>query len=163
MACLLWVFRRKMCYGYTDCIMPDVWLLASPGDCFHIEMSTYQNKDCHYEDMTTLWSLYLHNGVSYAVKMACLDWNGAQVGFTHWGQVIHIRISKLTIIGLDNGLSPGWCQAIIGTNGGILIWTIGSKFNEILIEIYTFSVKKMLLNMSSGKWRLFCLGLNVLK
>ena len=32
-----------------------------------------------------------------------------------------------------------------------------------LIEIQTFSFKKMHLKMSSGKWRSFCLGLNVLK
>ena len=32
---------------------------------------------------------------------------------THWGRVTHICVSKLTIIGSDNGLSPGRCQAII--------------------------------------------------
>ena len=75
----------------------------------------------------------------------------------------HICISKLTIIGSDNGLSPGRRQAIIWTNAGILlIWTLGTNFSEILIEIYTFSLKKMHLKMSSGKWRPFCLGLNVL-
>ena len=30
------------------------------------------------------------------------------------------------------------------------------------IEIHTFSLKKIHLKMSSGKWRPFCLGLNVL-
>ena len=34
-------------------------------------------------------------------------------GLTHWGQVTHICISKLTNIGPDNGLSPGRRQAII--------------------------------------------------
>ena len=32
---------------------------------------------------------------------------------THWGRVTHIYISELTIIGSDNGLSPGRHQAII--------------------------------------------------
>ena len=32
---------------------------------------------------------------------------------THWGRVTHICVSKLTIIGLDNGLSPDRRQAII--------------------------------------------------
>ena len=32
---------------------------------------------------------------------------------THWGRVMHICIVNLTIIGSDNGLSPGRCQAII--------------------------------------------------
>ena len=60
----------------------------------------------------------------------------------------YICVSKLTITGSDNGLWPGWHQAIIWTNDGImLIWTLGINFNEILSEIYTFSFKKMLLKM----------------
>ena len=69
---------------------------------------------------------------------------------THWGWVMHICIGKLTIIGSDNGLSPGQCQAIIWTNAGILlIWPLGTKFSEILIKIHIFSFKKMHWNMSS--------------
>ena len=34
----------------------------------------------------------------------------------HWGRVTHICVSKLTIIGPDNGLSPGRRQAIVWTN-----------------------------------------------
>ena len=75
----------------------------------------------------------------------------------------HICVGKLTIIGSDNGLSPGRRQAIIWTNDGILlIGPLGTNFSEILIEIHTFSFKKMHLKMSSWKWRPFCLGLNVL-
>ena len=43
---------------------------------------------------------------------------------THWRRVTHICVSELTIIGSDNGLSPGRRQAIIWTNDGILL--IGS-------------------------------------
>ena len=76
---------------------------------------------------------------------------------------MHIWVCKLTIIGSDNGLLPGWRQAIIWTNAGILsIWPLGTNFSGILIEIYRFSFKKMHLKMPSGKWRPFCLGLNVL-
>ena len=82
---------------------------------------------------------------------------------SHWGRVTHICVSKLTIICTDNGLSPGRRQAIIWTNARILlIGPLGTNFSEILIEIYVFSFKKMHLKMSSGKWRPFCLGLNVL-
>ena len=82
---------------------------------------------------------------------------------THWGRVTHICINKLTIIGSDNGLSPGRCQAIIWTNAGILlIRTLGTNFSEILGEIHSFSFSKTHLKMSSAKWRLFCPGLNVL-
>ena len=63
---------------------------------------------------------------------------------THWGRVTHIHVSKSTIIGSDNGLSPGRHQAIIWTNAGILlIRTLETNFNEILISIPTFSFKKM--------------------
>ena len=83
---------------------------------------------------------------------------------THWGRVTLICVSKLSIIGSYNGLSPARRQAIIWTNAGIfLIEPLGTKFNEILIEIYTFSFKKLRLKVSSAKRRPFCLGLNVLK
>ena len=83
---------------------------------------------------------------------------------THWGRVTHICVSKLIIIGSDNGLSPSWRQAIIWTNAGILlIGPLGTNFSEILIEIYKFSFKRTHLKMSSGKWRPSCLSLNVLR
>ena len=83
---------------------------------------------------------------------------------THWGRVTHICVGKLTIIGSDNGLSPGRRQSIIWTNAGLLlIGPLGTNFSEILIEIPTFSFKKMRLKVSSAKWRPFCLGFNVLK
>ena len=82
---------------------------------------------------------------------------------THWGRVTHIGVGNLTIIGPDNGLSPGRCQAIIWTNAGILsIGPLGTNFNEISIGIQTFSFKKMHFKMSSAKWRPICLGLYVL-
>ena len=45
----------------------------------------------------------------------------------------HISVSKLTIIDLDNGLSPGQCQAIICTNAGILlVGPLGTKIQQNL-------------------------------
>ena len=71
--------------------------------------------------------------------------------------------AQLTIIGSDNGLSPDRRQAIIWTNDGLLlIGPLGTNFSEILIEILTFSFKKMCLKVLSAKRRPFCLGLNVL-
>ena len=82
---------------------------------------------------------------------------------THWGRVAHICVGNLTIIGPDNGLSPGRGQAIIWTNARILlIGAWGSNFSELLIGIHTFSFEKMRLKMSSVKRLPFCLGLNVL-
>ena len=83
---------------------------------------------------------------------------------THWGRVTHICVVKLTIIGSDNGLSPGRRQAIIWTNAGILlIGPLRTNFIENLIGIQTFSFTKMHLKMSSAKWRPFGLGLSVLR
>ena len=72
-------------------------------------------------------------------------------GLTHWGRVKHISVSKLSIIGSDNGLSPDRRQAIIWTNAGILlIGPLGTNFIEIIVGIQTFSFRKMHLNMSSA-------------
>ena len=82
---------------------------------------------------------------------------------THWDRVTYICVSYLTIIGPDDGLSPGRRQVIIWNNAGILLigpW--GTNFSKIVIGIQTYSFKKMHLKMSSAKWRPFCLGLNVL-
>ena len=79
----------------------------------------------------------------------------SDTSLTQWG--------NWTIIGSYNSLSPGQRQAIIWTNAGImLIGLLGTKFNEMLIEIPTFSFKKIHLKMPSGKWRPFCRSLNVL-
>ena len=82
---------------------------------------------------------------------------------SHWGPATHVCVSKLTTIASDNGLSPGRRQAIIWNNAGILsIGLLGTNFSDILIEILTYSFKKMRLKVSSAKWRPFCLDLNVL-
>ena len=75
----------------------------------------------------------------------------------------HICVDNLTIIGSDNGLSPGRRQTIIWTNAWILlIGPLGANFSEMLFKIHTFSFRKMYSKMSSEKKRPFCLGLNVL-
>ena len=77
-----------------------------------------------------------------------------QCHLTHWGRMTHIFVSKLT--------TTGRRQAIIWINAVILFTgPLGTKFSEILIEIHTFSLNKIRLQFSSGKWRPFCLGLNV--
>ena len=75
----------------------------------------------------------------------------------------HICVSKVPIIGSDNGSSPGRCQAITWTNAGIfLIGHLKINLSEILMGIYIFSFKKMHWKMSSGKCRPYCFGLNVI-
>ena len=95
------------------------------------------------------------------ISMTCVY---SFVSLTNWSRVTNICVSRLTIIGSDNGLSPGRRQAIIWSNDGILlIGPLGTNFSEVSIEIYIFSFWKMHLKMLSGKWRPFCPGLNVLK
>ena len=49
---------------------------------------------------------------------------------------LRLSDAKLTIIGSDNGLSPGQGQAIIWTNAGILlIGPLGTNFSEISIKV----------------------------
>ena len=62
----------------------------------------------------------------------------------------HICVTKLTIIGSDNGLSPGRRRPIVWTNAGILLdpmkkilWHFNRNWNS--------SLKKMHLKMSSEK------------
>ena len=74
----------------------------------------------------------------------------------------HKWVSELTIIGSDDGLSPGRRLAIIWAKAGILlIRTLGTNFSKILSDIHTFLFKKMHLKMSSATWHQFCLGLDM--
>ena len=98
--------------------------------------------------------------VTYSKPMMTLFGNTwpASVGdeLTHWGRVTHICVIKLNTIGSDNGLLSGQHQPIIQTNAGILlIGTLGTNFSEMSIEMHTFSLKKLRLKMSSGKWQPF--------
>ena len=115
--------------------------------CWVIVKSTHRNK------LQWIW-IKLHIFFKEnKFENICKCWSfcsGCNV-LTHWGQVMHICVSKLTIIGSDNGLSPSRRQAIIWTNAGILlIRPSGTNFSEILIKIEVFSFKKMHLKMSSA-------------
>ena len=81
--------------------------------------------------------------------------NSGPVKLTHWSRVTHICVGKLTIAGSAPSHYLNQCWNIVN-------WTLGTNFSEILIEINTFSFKKMHLKISSRRWRPFCLGLNVL-
>ena len=99
-------------------------------------------------------SLWRHSNVQHCADVFSTQkiiYNGKSC-LTHWGRVTHICFGNLTNIGSDNGLSPGRRQAITWTNVGILlIGPLGTNFSEMLIEIHTFSFKKIHLKMSSGK------------
>ena len=74
--------------------------------------------------------------ICFSASYMSISSETAMAMLTHWGRVTHICVNKLTIIGSDNGLSPGRRQAIIWTNAGILLTgPLGTNFSEILIEI----------------------------
>ena len=78
-------------------------------------------------------------------------------GLTYLNRVTHICVSKLTIIGSDNGLASArrrW--NIVFTSIGPL----GTNSSEILIEIRTFWLKKI--HFNENVVRSFCLCLNKL-
>ena len=62
----------------------------------------------------------------------------------------HICLSKLNIIGSDNGLSPGQRQAIIWTNARILsIRPLATNFNEFLNGIQENVLENVVCEMAS--------------
>ena len=70
-------------------------------------------------------------------------------GLTHWGQLMHICISKLDIIGSDNGLFPIQCQAIIWSN--IVFVLIGplNQWNNEDIFIKENALEKVIYKMAA--------------
>ena len=50
-----------------------------------------------------------------------------------------LHICNLTIIGSDNGFSPGWRQAIIWSSAGILlIGVLETNFNEFFLSKFIY-------------------------
>ena len=121
----------------------------------------------HYQDQRWLCVWYVRKMLTILFRVHCMSVVYTRdkeqlMQLTHWSRVTHICVGDLTIIGSDNGLSPARRQAITWTNAGILlIGQLGTNFSEIIIEILTFSFKKLRLKVSSAKWRPFCLGRNV--
>ena len=100
--------------------------------------------DKKLQTMTFLWDVFLWPCLIFNYNLANLseDMDECECIYSsimllnHWGWVTHICISKLTIIGSDNGLSPGRRQAIIWTNAEILlIGPLVTNFSEILLKL----------------------------
>ena len=151
------ILLSRECEGIWQMITPHVQLLQARITQWNQCWNPYLLQQ-RFSSLISIWfedvkitAEWTHNS---AVQLILL---------THWGRVTHICVGTLTIIGSDNSLSPGRRQAIIWTNAGILlIRPLGTNFGEIVIEILSFSFKKMRLKMSSAKCCSFRLGLNVL-
>ena len=163
MACRLFgvkpLSKPVLCYCQLDPLEQTSVKFETKYEAFHWRKCIW---NCRLPKWRPWWvNKFYHGGLSLWGDQPA---NNNLLGqLTHWGRVTHIYVSKLTNIGSDNGLSPGRRQAIIWTNDGLLlIGPLGTNLNETSIEIHTFSFKKIQLKLSSGKWRPFCLGLNVL-
>ena len=99
-------FSSSYCSWYFYCVvkMTDFVIFARKWKCHFTCMQIYL-------DINLFW-IRIHNRNSSYLHVTTL---------THWGRATHIYVGKLTIIGSDNGLSPGRRQAIIWTNAGILL------------------------------------------
>ena len=82
---------------------------------------------------------------------------------THLPLMTHYVLVHWISIGSGNGLSSVRRRAITRSNADLLsIGPLWTNFSEIRSEILTFPFKKTGLKFSSGKFRPFCLGLNLL-
>ena len=80
-----------------------------------------------------------------------VKWNCQWILIMMEKTLTHICVGNLTIIGSDNDLPPGLCQAVIWTNAGILlIGPLEINFIEILIDIHIFSFKKMQVKLNQA-------------
>ena len=105
------------------------------------------------------WWFQFYQRISTMVSSVVIQWNAplmpndAYIRQYSWPSLVQIMAWRLA-----------GAKAIIRTNAGMLIiGPLKTNFSEILIEIYTFSFQKMHLKMSSGIWRPFFLGFNVLR
>ena len=67
-----------------------------------------------FEIFKTYRFLWKFSKILYILWISGKKWSSH-----HWGRVTHICVSELTIIGSDNGLSPGRRQTIIWNNAGL--------------------------------------------
>ena len=110
-----WILMHNICTKLLCMIeeLDDCWILeALMPACCYIERFKVQIAMPVWVKHR-LWDRQLddthHNSKTRQVKF-----------LTHWGRATHNCVSKLTIIGSDNGLSPGRRQAIIWNNAGLL-------------------------------------------
>ena len=90
--------------------------------------------------------------------------NNQHLTFSRLGRVMHLCFSNPDHNWSDNGLLPTQCQAIVWTNAGCQAYCrldLWKQFSVKFEWITQFSYNKMNLNMSSVKWRQFCLGLSM--
>ena len=99
--------------------------------CLAVSWQYYHTLDCccHFRTIILLQQIAIEKWkcVSSALSIERIQQRSVSL-LTLWGRVTHICVSKQTIVGSENGLSPGRGQVIIWTCAGLLvIWTFGNK------------------------------------
>ena len=98
-----------------------------------------------------------HSNIWVLTKMKVLFHDSSS---TNWGGVTHICISKLAIVGSDCRLVGA--KSLSVPCWSIVYWTHGNKHQwNLNRNVYIF-IKEMHLKWSSGNWRPFSFGLNML-
>ena len=143
MDCVTWT--KGMLMGLLCCLCYEVFNSLRPSDSTPWNSVNIASCNCFFACLVPSHYLEL-------ILPSCQILQN-QVQLIHSGRVMHICVSNLTIIGSDSGLWPGRHQVVmIWTNAGILlICILGTNLREIVIEIHTFSLKKMHLKMSSAR------------
>ena len=129
---------------------------------------------------TISWSFYLWNRNDIPWKTIfsiqteacmlslCVDitvYMGTAFSLEHFvrGRLTHIFVGNVTIIGLDNGLSPGRRQSIFLANAGILlIQSFETNFSEMFTEFIYLHSRTYLCKCRPRNGGHLASGLNVL-
>ena len=114
-----WKFNRNKLIFKLSPSQPEESIDLQQGKRYSVWTSSVFGKNFNY-----IWlkmNFFLFQKTYHKMSSAKRPFRPGLSMLTHWGRVTHICVGEITIIGSDNGLSPGRCQAIIWTNAGILL------------------------------------------
>ena len=110
-----WPVTRKM-FPFDDVIMYVTHHASWSNESVILAISFFNQQCILGNCISILWMYSIYNSLRTSVPWiqhkAIICKTTAMI-LTHWGRVTQICVSKLTIIGSDNGLWPGRRQAII--------------------------------------------------
>ena len=139
------------------------FLLVEGSFSYLLQIFTARRRCVKYIDFSP-WSISLrsaaHDFAKNTVKLEvlCISNHGAVGVYSQNASI------QMCLVGSDNDLSPIWRQAIIWTNADqLLIRPKGTKFSQILIEIWTVFIHKNAFEFRKcQRWWPFCIYLNML-
>ena len=170
-----WYIRAQLCH-----LIPGTWLRSQEQSMWLPEIAQvgYSGLHSHPLGDTTLPMKYTCSCVLFSFcLMDCFNdtesttqlfhiyqWTRIKNNFTHWGRATHtlqyqqsrqslVQIMAWRLFGAKSLSEPmHWL---------IVHWILGNLFKWNLNQTTTIFIQEKHLEMFSGKWRSFCLGLNV--